>query len=554
MSKRKNGYKKFIVIGGGAVVAIVLAVVFWTRKPNDETVPTAKVKEGPLSISVTSSGSIQSRDKVILTSELEGNNTVIWVVDEGVRVAAGDLLLEFNSSDLLEKHKEQEIVVANAETAVIVTDERLGIVKGDCEAALLDAEVEQKLAKMEQEKYDEGDYPQQLRQFVADIALAEEEVERATEKLAGSQRLAEANFLTRTELQADELERKRKDINLEMARTKLDVLTNYTVHQQQAALEGRMRRADRALARVAWQNKATLRQVESELRARNREFERATNRLSELNFQISKSKIYAPTNGIILYASTVQISRRQWWVRPLAVGGMAVQRQELIYIPLDSGMVVEVMIPEASLTKIGVGMPAKVKIDAFPGRVFNGQLVKIAILPDGQSAQLNPDLKLYKCEIECDFKELTIRPGMSCDVELIKETYEKALYIPVQCVVREEGKPVVYLNSGARWEPRVVEVGFDNNRMIHILDGLRPGEEVMLAPPIKEKGGKPTPEDEQEKEEAVKQEGEEKQKPLEEKVEKQDEKKEEKEEKETKDELLPAIVTPVETAKDATAL
>jgi len=553
MAKQKSGFKKVIVFGVVAVIVAATVIVFnKVRQPKDESIPTVKVREGPLTISVTASGSIQSRDKVTLSSELEGNNTVIWVVDEGVKVEAGDLLLEFNSSELVEKHKEQEIAVANAEASVIVTEERLGIVKGDCEAALLDAEVEQMLSKMELEKYQKGDFPQQLRQFEADIALASEEVQRATEKLEWSKKLEEKEFLMRTELQADELELKRRAINLEMAETRLNVFTNYTVLQQQAALDGRMRRADRSLARVAWQNKATLRQVESELRARNREYERSTNRLNDLNFQLSKSKIYAPTNGIILYASTVQISRRQWWVRPLAVGGMAVQRQELIYIPLDSGMVVEVMIPEASLTKIGVGMPAKVKIDAFPGRVFDGNLVKIGILPDGQSAQLNPDLKLYKCEIECDFRNVSIRPGMSCDVELIKETYEKALYVPVQCVVREHGKPVVYVRQDGKWEPRAVEIGYDNNRMIHIIDGLRPGEEVMMAPPIKERLAKLVEtEDEEEKRDPL---PEAEKKEDEQDTSKTDEEKDEKtEDAEEQEELAPAAVTPAEPAKDTSA-
>ena len=170
MAKQKRSFKKIIIIGVVIVLAVVLSVVFGTRKPKDETILTVKVKEGPLTISVTSSGSLQSRDKVTLTSELEGNNTVIWVVDEGAKVEAGDLLLEFNSSDLLEKRKEQDIVVANAETAKDITEERLGIAKEDGEAALLDAEVEQMLAKMEQNKYDEGDYPQQLRQLGGNCA------------------------------------------------------------------------------------------------------------------------------------------------------------------------------------------------------------------------------------------------------------------------------------------------------------------------------------------------------------------------------------------------
>ena len=312
---------------------------------------------------------------------------------------------------------------------------------------------------------------------------------RASEKLDWSKRLFDEGFLTRTELQADELSLKQKQLALEMAIMKMNGLTNYTVVQEESKLSTTLRKAERALIRTRWQNKANIRQVQTELNARTRERDRATNRLAELNFQIEKSKIYAPTNGIILYTSTVLISRRQWWVKPLAVGSTAVERQELIYIPLESGMVVEVMIPEASLNKLSKlesGISANVKVDAFPGDIFEGKLVKIGLLPDGQSAQLNPDLKLYKCEIECDFKSAMIRPGMSCDVELLKDSYESVFFAPVQCVVRVEGVPRVYVKQGKEYVPRIVQVGLDNNRMIHIIDGVKEGDVLMLAPPAKE--------------------------------------------------------------------
>ena len=480
---------KIILLGCAAATALAVYLLRPTGG-EDLTTPTFTVAEGPLTIGITSSGSIQSRDKITLRSELEGNNTIIWVVDEGVNVKAGDLLLEFDSAALVTKRNDQEITAATAEGNLIISEEKLEVTKGDCDANLLEREVDVTLAKMKLEKYEKGDYPQQKREYEADIALADEEVKRAAEKLEWSQRLAKEGFLTRTELQADELALRRKEIALEMAETKMNVLTNYTVIQTRATNESSLRKATRALARTKWQNKSIMRQVETEIVQRTRERDRATNRLAELEFQISKSKIFAPTNGVVLYASTVQIARRRWWTRPLAVGEMAVQRQELIYIPLDTGMIVELMVPEASLNKLELGMAANVKVDAFPDRVFHGKLAKIGILPDGQSAQLNPDLKMYKCELECDFSDVVIRPGMSCDVELVKHSYEKVLYCPMQCVTRIDGVPHVYVQENGQWTPRKVEVGLDNNRMIHIVSGVSLGDVVMLAPPVKEEKNK----------------------------------------------------------------
>ncbi len=475
--------KWFWMVAVALVAAAVAAWFFGGGDGSDETTPVFTVAEGPLTIGITASGSVQSRDKVVLRSELEGRNTILWVVEDGVSVKTGDLLVEFDAAALVEKRNDQEITANTAHGNLIIAEERLEVTKGECEGNLLEREVTLDLAKMALEKYEKGDFPEEKRQREADIALADEELQRAAEKLDWSRKLAKEGFLTRTELQADELALRRKEIDLEMAKTKMNVLTNYTVHQQRATLQSDVRKATRAVTRTQWQNKSQIRQGETEIVQRSREYYRATNRLAELNFQISKSKIYAPTNGIVLYSST---AKRRWWENPLAAGESAVQRQELIYIPLDEGMIIEIMVPEASLNKLEAGMAATVKVDAFPDQVFNGKLSKIGILPDAQSTRLNPDLKMFKCELECDFRDAVVRPGMSCDIELVKETYAKAVYCPIQCVVRIDGDAYVYVQDGSEWILRKVEVGLDNNRMIHILKGVEPGEIIMTAPPVQE--------------------------------------------------------------------
>ena len=475
--------KWFWIVVVALVAAAVAAWLFGGGDSTDETTPVFAVAEGPLTIGITASGSVQSRDKVVLRSELEGRNTILWVVEDGVSVKTGDLLVEFDAAALVEKRNDQEITANTAHGNLIIAEERLEVTKGECEGNLLEREVTLDLAKMALEKYEKGDFPEEKRQREADIALADEELQRAAEKLDWSRKLAKEGFLTRTELQADELALRRKEIDLEMAKTKMNVLTNYTVHQQRATLQSDVRKATRAVTRTQWQNKSQIRQGETEIVQRSREYYRATNRLAELNFQISKSKIYAPTNGIVLYSST---AKRRWWENPLAAGESAVQRQELIYIPLDEGMIIEIMVPEASLNKLEAGMAATVKVDAFPDQVFNGKLSKIGILPDAQSTRLNPDLKMFKCELECDFRDAVVRPGMSCDIELVKETYAKAVYCPIQCVVRIDGDAYVYVQDGSEWILRKVEVGLDNNRMIHILKGVEPGEIIMTAPPVQE--------------------------------------------------------------------
>ena len=52
--------------------------------------------------------------------------------------------------------------------------------------------------------------------------------------------------------------------------------------------------------------------------------------------------------------------------------------------------------------------------------------------------------------------------------------------------MRIDDDAYVYVQDDSEWELRKVEVGLDNNRMIHILKGVKPGEVVMTAPPVQE--------------------------------------------------------------------
>ena len=73
---------------------------------------------------------------------------------------------------------------------------------------------------------------------------------------------------------------------------------------------------------------------------------------------------------------------------------------------------------------------------------------------------------------------------MNCEVTIQVATYPDAVYVPVQCVVRVNRQPVVFIDTPAGPVLREVAIGADNDRMVHILDGLQPGEPVLLAPPL----------------------------------------------------------------------
>ncbi|MHC4257926.1 MAG: efflux RND transporter periplasmic adaptor subunit [Planctomycetota bacterium] len=62
-------------------------------------------------------------------------------------------------------------------------------------------------------------------------------------------------------------------------------------------------------------------------------------------------------------------------------------------------MDVDVKVHETNVDKVKVGQPANIVIDAQPDKVFTGEVLKIAPLPDPQSFFGNPDLKVYTTDV-----------------------------------------------------------------------------------------------------------------------------------------------------------
>ncbi len=477
--------RRWLALAVVLAVAAAVATAAARRRREARTRPaTFTVERGPLTINLIVSGTIQSREQIIIRSGVEGRNTIVWMVEEGRAVKEGDLLVELDSSRLKDSLAEQEIRTQNAEANRIQARENLEVTRNQAEANIEDAELTLRFARMDQEKYEQGEYPQQLRQSEAEITIAGEELQRASDQLEWSRRLAGEGYITRTELQADELTVKRRQLDLELARGRRTLLTDYTHVQTAERQRSNIKQAEMALERVRRKARADIVRAESDLRARESEYAQQTARLERIKDQIEKCRMTAPAAGLAIYATTVRPNR--WGGgQPLAVGQDVSERTELIYLPVTSSLMAEIRVPEASLMKVRVGLPAVVRVDALPGRLFQARLARVGLLPDSQQMWMNPDLKLYTCEVHLLNGADELRPGMSCQVEILIDRYDDAVFVPVQSVLMVEGRPTAYvLPRRGEAVPRPVEIGLDNNRMVRVLSGLEPGEQVLLAPPL----------------------------------------------------------------------
>jgi HlyD family secretion protein len=470
-----------VLIGAG----IVWLTIFRGGKVSGQDVPTFTVKQGPLTISVIESGTIKARDQRIIKNEVEGRTSIISLIPEGTRVKKGALLVELDASTLQDNKINQEISVQNTEAAYINARENLAIVSSQAASDVNQAELTLEFAQQDLRKYEQGQYPKDVNEAVKRITLAKEELERSEQTLEWSNKLYQEKYLSETERAADEITVKRRQLEYDLAVADLKLLQDFTYPRQIRQLQSDVQQAISALDRAERKAEADKRQAETDMKAKEAEYTRQKAKLVKLEDQIKKTTILAPCDGLVVYATSTKGGLASMMKEPLTEGQQVFERQELIYMPTDTSTMAEVGIHETSLAKVRIGQPAIVTVETLPGKRFFGTVGMVAPLPDSTNMFLNPDLKVFNTQVYIDTQAAELRSGMTCNVEIIVEKYDDAVYAPLQAVTRVAGDAIVHVREEKTFIPRKVEIGLDNNRMIRIVSGLKEAEVVLLDPPLK---------------------------------------------------------------------
>ncbi len=487
--KMRKSIRNLILVGTGLTltggVLIAMAAVQKQSTRVTSKMATFTAQRAPLSITLTETGTIKSRDQFIVKNEVEGRTSIIYVIDEGTVVKKGDLLIELDASSLEDRLVDQQIQVENSEADTVSATENLEVVKLQTQSNVAKAELDNQFAIEDKAKYLQGEWPKQLMEAETDVTLKDEELKRTTDEFNWSKRLYEEKYLSETEYRADELAMKRAQLQLALSEENLKLLKDFTHKRRLAELDSDIEQMELNLERVRREASSDLVQADARLRAREAELKRQQDRLTKIEDQLAKTKMYAPADGMVVYATSSEFSWRGD-TEPLDEGQEVRERQELIHLPTADSMMVRTQIHESSLGKVALGQPVQIRIDALPEMSFVGRVTKIAPLPDAQSVFMNPDLKVYDTDVMIEGVHPQLRTGMSCQATILIEEHLDAIAVPMQAVVGRGGESVVYVVNGNEATPRKVVTGLDNKAMIHIVDGLTPGEQVLLVPPLSE--------------------------------------------------------------------
>ncbi len=337
----------------------------------------------------------------------------------------------------------------------------------------------------DEELLGDGEAQQKIRKAEDEWLVAKTDLGLAEADLVGTQRLFEKGFVTKKELENDEVRVEKAKVQVKATDTARKLFQIYEFPKTAEELVSKYEEALLNLDKTQKEAISKLAQTEAKFKSAQGRYRIEQSDLKELQEQLAKTKIYARKPGLVTYGGNSE--RHYYGEEQIREGATVRQRQVIITIPDMNAMGVRVKIHESYIKKVKKDMRARIRVESFPDRPIQGMVTKVAILPDSANRWMNPNLKVYKTTIKIEGVHQWLKPGMTAKVEILVDELQDVVFVPIQAVFAEEEEQVCYVHKGSL-RRRVVRTGEYNDEYIQILDGLEIGEKVALKAPTIQKG------------------------------------------------------------------
>lgn len=131
-------------------------------------------------------------------------------------------------------------------------------------------------------------------------------------------------------------------------------------------------------------------------------------------------------------------------------------------------------IPERAAGIIKIGMKVVISMEAYPGKVFEGSVIRVSPALDFKTRTLT---------IEASFanRDRTLKPGFFADGRVVTNKADKAIFVPEESVVTFAGIKKVFVIENNTATERLVKLGDRIENIVEIRDGLKEGETVATS-------------------------------------------------------------------------
>lgn len=493
-SRRAAGLVR--VVGISAAVLLVAAGGIWavTRSGSKTAdmravanVDLGRVERGSFPIDTTAMGELEARNQIEIRSQLDTRADIVEIVPEGTVVKKGDLLVQLNAEELQDQIDQQTLEVERAKADVTAAENALKIQLSENESKERAGQLQVDLADLALRQWREGEVNKTRSAQQLELDQAKRDLERLQEKYDRSQKLQAEGFLSNDQLKSDYMDLKRAEARVETATLDQKTYEEFQYPRDEKTKISDLEEAKADLERVKTQNEINADAKRSSLDTTRRQYELKVERLAKLKEQYDLATIKAPTDGLVVYATSIGRGRDMIMMGgdgPLQVGREVRPNEQLIILPDTSSMVATVRVHESLAGRIRPGQRASLKIDAIVGETFFGKVESIGVLAE-TGGWRDPNRREYSVRIAIDHdnSDGKLKPSMRAEAEIMLGAVENSLMVPVQAVFSDGPVKYVYVPNGSRFDRVPIKVGRTSDTYAEILAGADEGARVLLREP-----------------------------------------------------------------------
>lgn len=214
------------------------------------------------------------------------------------------------------------------------------------------------------------------------------------------------------------------------------------------------------------------------LEARNTQVASSEANVQRLEELVSFERIVAPFDGVITARNidTGQLISATGSTTTAGAGTVS-GNKEIFDISAVRTLRVFINVPQIYSPDAKNGTIAKLTLPQYPGRTFQGKLVR-------SSDAVDPATRTLLAEVDVDNRSGELLPGSYTEVHLSVSSEAPALLIPVSAMILEpDGLRVATVDANHHVHMARVTPGRDYGTTVEILAGLKPGESIIGNPP-----------------------------------------------------------------------
>jgi len=218
--------------------------------------------------------------------------------------------------------------------------------------------------------------------------------------------------------------------------------------------------------------KSKMEQVELEVESAKFQLETARSEMELADNELRKTFLYAPKDGLM--------GPRK------AEEGEFLSTQDKFGSLYDiANVFVEVGVVERDIQKVRIGQIAKIYVDAYPNKIFEGRVEYIFPVVERKSRTMTVKIKVINAQME-------LRPGMFCRADLNIIELPRALMVPSNAIINNNNVitlPIIPAKTIEQTEDeeqtgipeiRRVTVGYMTSDHVQILEGANDGDLAVL--------------------------------------------------------------------------